>query len=328
MSRPLRIEYPGAYYHVMNRGLSRAAIFSIDDDYGMFLAAVEEASRYFDIRIIAFCLMTNHYHLLIHTPRGNLSRAMRHLGGVYTQRYNRLHKKDGPLFKGRYKAILVQEDEYLTHLIRYIHLNPLEANLTDHLSRYPHSSHSNYLKGKDNPSWLNVRQGLAFFGSQLKAAQKKYQLFMKDGLDPLTTSFYKKKNQPSIFGDSDFIEEIRAKYLVFDAKITTESKEGRQLKGQAMAAQIIRQARSSFKVTPEGIDRSRRGEPNPARFAVIYLIQELSGLTQPEIAKLFKIPSYRSIGTACYRFKKMIHKNASLRKKYDTIRQRCIQGRI
>ena len=111
MSRSLRIEYPNAFYHVMNRGAGRQAVYLIDDDYEMFLEAVKESSKFFGIRIVAYCLMPNHYHLLLQTPKANLSRAMRHLNGVYTQRFNRYHKTDGPLFRGRYKAILVQEDE-------------------------------------------------------------------------------------------------------------------------------------------------------------------------------------------------------------------------
>ena len=149
MSRPLRIEYPNAFYHVMNRGLSRKDIYLIDDDRQVFLETLKEASKLFGLRIICYCLMPNHYHLLIQTPKPNLSRAMRHLNGIYTQRFNRIHKKDGPLFRGRYKAILVQEDEYLTHLIRYIHLNPVQASLVQDPVKYPWASHAAYLKAKD-----------------------------------------------------------------------------------------------------------------------------------------------------------------------------------
>ena len=129
MARPLRIQYPNAFYHVMNRGLGRQRIFLNDDDYSVFLETLKESSRYCNVRIVSYCFMSNHYHLLVQTPSANLNRMMRHLNGVYTQRFNKMHRSDGPLFRGRYKAILVQEDEYLTHLIRYIHLNPITADL-------------------------------------------------------------------------------------------------------------------------------------------------------------------------------------------------------
>ena len=107
-----------AFYHVMNRGRARQTIFHDEDDYQAFLKTLEESYERFDAVIHAYCLMNNHYHLLIETPRANLDRIMRHINGVYTQRYNRLKRVDGPLFRGRYKAILVDKDEYLLQLSR------------------------------------------------------------------------------------------------------------------------------------------------------------------------------------------------------------------
>ena len=227
MARPLRIQYSNAVYHVMNRGLGRQRIFLFDDDYGMFMEALKEASLLFNIRVIAYCLMSNHYHLLIQTPKANLSRAMRHLNGVYTQRFNKIHKTDGPLFRGRYKAILVQEDEYLTHLIRYIHLNPIQANLTQDLLRYPHTSHKDYLKGKDlhikdKGPWLYVRLGLSFFSNRTKQALIQYQAFLTDGVDARTKAFYKQKNQGSFLGSPSFIDAIKEKYLQEDKALSGE----------------------------------------------------------------------------------------------------------
>jgi REP element-mobilizing transposase RayT len=112
MPRPLRIEYQDAYYHVMNRGRGRQHIFHDDDYFQAFLKTLEEAHQRFDLQILSYCLMSNHYHLLVKTPQPNLGRAMRHINGLYTQRYNRLKKTDGPLFRGRYKAILVEADSY------------------------------------------------------------------------------------------------------------------------------------------------------------------------------------------------------------------------
>jgi REP element-mobilizing transposase RayT len=142
MSRPLRIQYPNAWYHVMNRGRRWESVFESKDDYQLFLDILHEAIELFSLRISAYCLMTNHYyHLLVQTPDGNLSRCMRHINGVYTQRFNATHGLDGQLFRGRYKAILVWEDSYLLQLVRYIHKNPLRAGMVKRAELYEWSSH-------------------------------------------------------------------------------------------------------------------------------------------------------------------------------------------
>ncbi len=147
MSRPLRIEYPDAWYHVMNRGRRGDPVFRVREDYLSFIELLKETGDMWNLRVGAYCLIPNHYHLLIQTPNANLSRCMRHINGVYTQRFNRNHHLDGQLFRGRYKAILVEGDSYLLELLRYIHRNPLEAGLIEVLDRYPWSSHRGYLSG-------------------------------------------------------------------------------------------------------------------------------------------------------------------------------------
>ena len=127
MSRPLRIQYEGAWYHVMNRGSNRQLIFTRDEHRLIFLQLLEEIVVKYKLEIHAFCLMGNHYHLLVNTPFANLSRVMRHLNGVYTQKFNLLEQRDGPLFRGRYKAILVENEDYLLQVSRYIHLNPVSV---------------------------------------------------------------------------------------------------------------------------------------------------------------------------------------------------------
>jgi len=122
MARPLRIEYPGAHYHVTSRGNERKAIFRGDADRQNFVELVRRAVDQFDLRLHAYVLMDNHYHLLIETRRAGLNRALRYLNGVYTQAFNRRHKRVGHLFQGRYKAILVEKESYLLELSRYIHL--------------------------------------------------------------------------------------------------------------------------------------------------------------------------------------------------------------
>ena len=158
MVRPLRIEYPGAWYHVMNRGRRGENVFADRDDYVTFIALLQETSEMFDFQVSAFCLMSNHYHILVQTPSGNLSRAMRHVNGVYTQRYNRRHDTDGQLFRGRYKSVLVQEDSHLLELLRYIHRNPVRAQMCNGASDYLWSSHHGYLISTKKWEWLHKRE--------------------------------------------------------------------------------------------------------------------------------------------------------------------------
>ena len=157
MPRPARIQYEDAFYHVMNRGSGKQKIFHGVKYYEAFLETLEESHNRFDAQIHAYCLMDNHYHLSIATPRANLGRIMRHINGVYTQRYNRLKRTDGPLFRGRYKAILIDEDAYLLQLGRYIHRNPAEVKgaSEDKLRTFQWSSYLAYTNRASVPSWLD-----------------------------------------------------------------------------------------------------------------------------------------------------------------------------
>ena len=137
MARPLRIEFPGAVYHVTSRGDRREDIFVDDQDRQALLAVVAQALSRFDAEALAYCLMGNHYHLVLHTRQANLSLLMRHVNGVYTQTYNRRHHKVGHLFQGRFKAILVDRDAYLLEVCRYVDLNPVRARVVPNLVKLP-----------------------------------------------------------------------------------------------------------------------------------------------------------------------------------------------
>jgi REP element-mobilizing transposase RayT len=197
MSRPLRIEYENAYYHVMNRGRGRQQIFRDKAYYEAFLTCLKEAHVRFGIQVHAYCLMGNHYHLLLSTPRGNLSRAMRHVNGVFTQRHNRLLKTDGPLFRGRYKAILVDASSYLLQLSRYIHRNPIDIHRSKlhKLEDYQWSSYPAYIGKTAPPDWLIQEVIYGELGAtRYKAA---YRNYVDQATDEETTRFYQKKRQES-----------------------------------------------------------------------------------------------------------------------------------
>ena len=140
MSRPLRIEFPGALYHLTSRGDGRDDIYLTDDDRALFLSVLGQVCERFNWECHSYCLMTNHYHLMIETPDGNLSQGMRQLNGVYTQRFNQQHQRVGHVFQGRYKSILVQKESYFLELSRYIVLNPVRAGMVVKAENWQHYS--------------------------------------------------------------------------------------------------------------------------------------------------------------------------------------------
>jgi len=156
MPRPRRDDFPGAFHHVMNRGARRAPIFKLQDDCVGFLDHLADTVGRYDIEIHAYSLMPNHYHLLVRSRLGNLSDAMRHLGGRYTQWLNAVHHWDGPVFRGRFKSQLVMQEEYLRILLAYIHLNPLRANLVSRLVSEAWTSHRAYVGRETPPEWLST----------------------------------------------------------------------------------------------------------------------------------------------------------------------------
>ena len=156
MARPLRIIYPGAFYHVTSRGNEKKDVFKNRRDREKFLEYFESATERYGAIIHAYCLMNNHFHLFLETPAGNLSQIMRHIIGAYTTYFNTKRKRSGHLFQGRYKAILVEAGEYAAELTRYIHLNPVKAGIAGKADDYLWSSYQSYIGKASTPEWLET----------------------------------------------------------------------------------------------------------------------------------------------------------------------------
>jgi REP element-mobilizing transposase RayT len=180
MARPLRLEFPGAVYHVIVRGNERRAIFREDEDRERYLERLAHYRERFGFQLLAYCLMGNHVHLAIRTGESPLSRIMACLQSSYTQWFNRRHGRVGHLFQGRYKAFLVQEDPYLLGLVRYIHENPVRARVAKRARDYLWSSDRYYRKGH-GPAWLDVDEVLAMLGGGKRAAVRAYVELMARG---------------------------------------------------------------------------------------------------------------------------------------------------
>ena len=182
MARPLRLEYAGATYHVTSPGDRREAIYDDDLDRTRWLEIIAQVCDRFNWRIHAYCLMDNHYHLVIETVDGNLSKGMRQLNGVYTQYYNRRHGRSGHVFQGRYKAIHVDKENYLLELARYVVLNPVRASMVADVINWPWSSYPAAVGHCSSPDWLETDWLLSHFGKQRKRARTKYVDFVRGGI--------------------------------------------------------------------------------------------------------------------------------------------------
>ena len=171
MARPLRLEYPGAVWHVTSRGNERLAIFRDDEDRTQFLEVLGRGVAMFRWKLHAFVLMGNHYHLLVETPEPNVSRGMRQLNGIYTQRFNRRHGRSGHLFQGRFKGILVERDSHLLELARYVVLNPVRAGPVRAAKDWPWSSYEATAGIGREPEWLETAATLEHFGRSRARSQ-------------------------------------------------------------------------------------------------------------------------------------------------------------
>ncbi len=206
MSRPLRIEFPGAVYHVTARGNACNDIFLNDSDRQIFLTTLNWVVGRFGWICHAYCLMDNHFHLLIETPQANLSAGMRQLNGVYTQRFNRRHQRVGHLFQGRFKAIVVEKDSYLLELCRYIVLNPVRAHRVSAADQYPWSSYLATLSLTPPPAGLTVDWILAQFAKTRSVARKRYAAFVAEGIGKAPP--WSALQGQTLLGSDAFIKQI------------------------------------------------------------------------------------------------------------------------
>ena len=209
MTRPVRIEFEGALYHVTSRGDRREAIYEDDRDRTAFLEILDEVIQRFNWVCRAYCLMGNHYHLVIETPDGNLSKGMRQLNGVYTQASNRRHGRVGHLFQGRYKAVLVDRDAYLLELTRYVVLNPVRAKMVKKPVDWPWSSYPAMVSATAPPKWLATDDLLAQFSTKRKVAIQRYAEFVAAGIGQ--ESIWKGLNRQVFLGNDRFVERMQAK---------------------------------------------------------------------------------------------------------------------
>jgi putative transposase len=324
MSRPLRIAYPNAWYHVMNRGRRSESIFSDNQDYEYFIDLLIETSALWNVHIAAYCLMENHYHILLQTPEANISRCMRHLNSIYTQKFNRRHGYDGPLFRGRYKSILVSDDDYLLQLVRYIHKNPVKAGIVENIQEYPWSSYRGYLSFAKNWNWLFKDHIFEMITPKKIGRVKDFIAFMQEDDSSDVTRLFSKKNLPSLFGPESFISQIKEKFYL--KKSRYEVPESRCL--APTPDMIIDAVCKYYNVDIKDLSISRRGVFNRPRNVAIYLLRQIRGDDLNSIKNEFKINAYSTVSSIVQKISHLTKTDGRLGKEVRNLKEEIIKGQM
>ena len=313
MARPLRIEYEGAFYHVTARGNERREIYFTKTDYGKFKEYLEGAQEKFGCLFHAYVFMTNHYHMIIETPNANIGKVMHYINGSYTNYINRKRNRSGHLFQGRYKAILIDQDSYLLELSRYIHLNPVKANIVEKPENYSYSSYRSYILNKRNDG-LYRDQILKMISKDKKAAPKLYKQFVEDGMESDLENPFEKIYGGAILGETSFIKQALGKLKdgVLKRKETSHRK---RLESMYQSDVIIKAVSHFFGVDEDEVLKNRKEYRNIS----IYLMKRLTPMTNDQIGQIFNELSFSAVAKVNQRISKAVKENRAMRKKVEKI---------
>ena len=297
-------------------------MFKGKKDYNAFIELLKELVEDYRVKIAVYCLMSTHYHLLVQTPEANISRAMRHLNGVYTQRFNKINHCNGQLFQGRFKSILVDADNYLLELVRYIHKNPLESGIVDNINKYTWSSHKAYLSGAKKWDWLHKKYILSLFSTNTGESIREYKQFVSKEIPKEINQILARKKLPAIIGSEGFVDKI--KKVFFSEKKHEEIPESRYLAPDIY--KIIKEVCRFYNVSKDSLFSSRRGFFNEPRNVAIYLTRRLRGDTLKEVGKVFGIEKNSSVSSVVERMKLEIESSKNLNKRIGSLRDTLVKS--
>ena len=308
MARRARVEYPGALYHVITRGNQRQRIFRDDQDRQRYLEILSNLKNQFSFRLTAYVLMPNHVHLLLETGEVPLSRIMQRLGSSYTQYFNRRHKQVGHLFQGRYKAIVCDKNSYLLELTRYLHLNPVRAQVVKEPGEYKWSSYASYVGKAQGQQWLDSREVLEQFSRKVSEARQLYRRFVLEGIGEGHKEEYYDVLEGRFLGDNEFAEQSKAKtedpgYVRL--KITSEA-----LLGAACAVLGRKKA--------EMIGAQKDRERVRAREAICYVGRNRTELSVTALARSLGVDG-TCVSRSVARMESRLRDDKKLKKVVDTI---------
>jgi putative transposase len=277
MPRPLRIQFPNAWYHIMNRGAGKKQIFRSEEQRVYFVELLAESVQQFKIQIHAFCLMDNHFHLLINTPEPSLSEAMKFISASYARKFNRDGRTDGSLCRGRFKSIVLDADDYLVQVSRYIHRNPVEAGLVRRPELYAWSSYAGYKNSIKKPSWLTTDAVLEKSGSMFPGQVEGYLRFVENGSYPSMKAFYNSKRIPGVLGSKAF------RHYIAGFGFTELASNNRVLPLELVEQAVV----SLHGCAVSHIRQSSRGSKNGARMTAMHIASKWCGLPQVRLAAHF-----------------------------------------
>ena len=306
----------------MNRGRRSESIFSDKHDYLMFIDLLIEISEIWNVNVAAYCLMTNHYHILLQTPDGNISRCMRHLNSVYTQRYNRKHGFDGQLFRGRYKSILVCNDSHLLQLVRYIHKNPVKAGIVKDMPNYEWSSYKGYLSYAKKWNWLHKDCIFSMISPKKRVRLKPFIEFMQKDDSEEVERLFSLKKLPSFFDPESFITAIKEKY--YFKKKSYEVPESKSL--APTSDTIISSVCEYYGVSFNELLITRRGIFNESRNIAVYLLRQIRGENLNNIGELFNIKTYSTVSSILRRVSKLKKHDRKFKKQIEKMQNSINKG--
>lgn len=316
MSRPWRIEFEGAIYHLFSRGVEKRDLFLDDVDRLNFLSILGRMSERFMIDLYAYVLMPNHYHLLIKTHAPNLSRSMQWLGTTYTGHFNRRHGRSGHLFQGRFKSILVENDAYLMQLSCYIHRNPLRAGLVERLAQYRWSSYIAYAYGRAKPEWLDTELLLSPFTqpNKHKAYREKLQAYAVE-----EKRIWEDVRHGMLLGTEEFLQRIRSTYR--EAETHMEIPQQRMVARSPAPEVLLSRGAAILNCNMEAFRRASRitKSQKEDRDLLIHLLWAEGKYKNYEIGDLLGL-GYSSVSRRASLFRMKLEKDQELRKKYDKIK--------
>lgn len=284
MARPLRLEFAGALYHLTARGNARADIFADDEDRGLFLELLGKEISQQGWRCYAYCLMANHYHLLIETPEPNLVAGMRRLNGVYTQRFNRRHKRVGHVFQGRYKSILVDKDSYGLELSRYVVLNPVRARMVKRPEKWAWSSYRATVGQVTPPVWLNADWILGQLGGRHPATA--YERYVRQGIGE--GSPWEKLTGQIWLGGEAFLERMEG---LAEGKLAANVPMAQRRPARPTARVVTAAILSAYRMKDEKTLCSR--DYQEAFQSWVYLLRRAANLPLQEVARRGKVSPSR-----------------------------------
>ena len=324
MTRPLRIEYPDAYYHVTCRGNEKREIFKDDWDRSAFLERLQRSLEIYSVQLHCYVLMNNHFHLIVKTPKANLSEFMRHLNVSYSSVFNRHHTRVGHLYQGRFKAILVEADSYLLELSRYVHLNPVRVRSMGgggheqhqrYLNRYRWSSLEGYLPYRKRRSWVVYDEVLAYVGG----LRKRYAEFVADGLRRGYDTPWGDLKGQVVLGEESFWERVKGRWIKEGAD-RREQPSLRWIKG-IEPRKVLKEVAGYFQVRAEELSK-KRGRLRDQRALGMELMYRHSEVNLREIGQWMGGMDYAAVSRERGRLRDQMERDPKLRRWMKEIEER------